>query len=399
MPVFEKEPYILPENFELDKVTRKMIEEDYAKFSEEGLPKDVGDYVFRRYGLKIDGRIDGLNLKNPFGKASGQLSMNSKQVMEDIGAGIGFIVLKTVVAQNEEGISRMEDWKVKESKMIVERIRSKSGRMGWTVTWNGRGWSGTFDEYLEFYGDSLDMGDAYGIPILASCMFHLPSEDEEFEYDEFEYTVGKLCEVYLRKKRRFEMIMEVDFSPTLNLLGDVKNLGSIERWFDEIPELVKRYGIVDMKVGAKVFNVIGDEDYQKAVTEIALRSNFDFLTLFNRLFDPVRKVAYGGYDLSDRNLRVMDELRSEISRYLSSGRTISGTGNICSGRMMMEYALRGCSSGQIHTFFQIPMRFYGMKKGSRTERALNELIFNPKDGLIPSMIHLGLKNFMDAHEV
>src|SRR5438445_5180435 len=35
----------------------------------------------------------------------------------------------------------------------------------------------------------------------------------------------------------------------------------------------------------------------------------DALVCFNRLFDAARGVAYGGWDLSDRNLRVLDSYR------------------------------------------------------------------------------------------
>ncbi|MCD6442970.1 MAG: hypothetical protein J7L28_03295 [Thermotogae bacterium] len=392
------EPYVFPDEVELDGKLRRMVEEDYTKFNRNGLPDDIGGYVLKKYGIGLDGRICDIRLRNPFGKASGQLSMNLNQVKDDLEAGLGFIVLKTVIAQDESGKSRMEDWKTRESRMVVERIRSKGGRIGWTVNWRGRGWSKSFEDYLDFYRASLEMGDEYEVPIMVSCMFHVPSKDEEFEVKEFEFTVSKLCGVYLEKRRKFDMLMEVDFSPTLNLLDDVKDPENVRRWFDEIPKLIRNYGISRMKVGAKIFNVVGDDEYQKEIARMALTSDFDFLTFFNRLFDPVKKMAYGGYDLSDRNLRVMDELRDEIANYISSQRTISGTGNIDSGRMMLEYAVRGCSSGQIHTFFQIPLRFYGMMRGSRTERALNELIFNPKKGLIPFMIHEGFGRFTDIVE-
>src|SRR2546426_314675 len=64
---------------------------------------------------------------------------------------------------------------------------------------------------------------------------------------------------------------------------------------------------------------------------------------------------------------------------------LSGTGNIHSGRMIVEYALRGCSSVQLHTFFQLPLEEYPATEGSRTQRALHALIFEPRDGLIAVM--------------
>src|SRR5947207_1753377 len=65
---------------------------------------------------------------------------------------------------------------------------------------------------------------------------------------------------------------------------------------------------------------------------------------------------------------------------------LSGTGDIHSGRMIVDYALRGCSSVQLHTFFQLPLEEYPATDGSRTQRALHALVFDPRDGLIAVML-------------
>jgi hypothetical protein len=54
--------------------------------------------------------------------------------------------------------------------------------------------------------------------------------------------------------------------------------------------------------------------------------------------------------------------------------------------MLVEYAIRGCSSVQLHTFFQLPLEEYPATGGSRTQRALHVLIFDPRDGLIAVML-------------
>jgi hypothetical protein len=54
--------------------------------------------------------------------------------------------------------------------------------------------------------------------------------------------------------------------------------------------------------------------------------------------------------------------------------------------MIVAYALRGCSSVQLHTFFQLPLEQYPATAGSRTERALHALIFDPRDGLVAVML-------------
>ena len=66
---------------------------------------------------------------------------------------------------------------------------------------------------------------------------------------------------------------------------------------------------------------------------------------------------------------------------------ISATGDISSGRIAVEYALRGCTSFQIHTLFQLPATEFAMRVGSRVQRALHRLYFDPRDGFIVWMIH------------
>lgn len=54
--------------------------------------------------------------------------------------------------------------------------------------------------------------------------------------------------------------------------------------------------------------------------------------------------------------------------------------------MIVEYATRGCSSVQLHTFFQLPLEEYPATDGSRTQRALHFLVFDPLDGLLAVML-------------
>jgi hypothetical protein len=43
---------------------------------------------------------------------------------------------------------------------------------------------------------------------------------------------------------------------------------------------------------------------------------------------------------------------------------------------------------QLHTFFQLPLSAYPATDGSRPQRALHALFFEPKDGLIAGMLDL-----------
>ncbi len=109
----------------------------------------------------------------------------------------------------------------------------------------------------------------------------------------------------------------------------------------------------------------------------------DTLVCFNRLWDRTAGVAYGGYDLSDRNLRVLGSRPRA-----TDAPSLAGTGNICSGRLLLDYARLGCECAQLHTFFQLPLREYPAVAGSRTQRALHALLFDPVDGLVAVMLEL-----------
>jgi len=56
--------------------------------------------------------------------------------------------------------------------------------------------------------------------------------------------------------------------------------------------------------------------------------------------------------------------------------------------MLLEYARRGCESVQVHTFFQLPLSEYPATHGSRTQRALHALVFDPHDGLVAGMLDM-----------
>jgi hypothetical protein len=122
----------------------------------------------------------------------------------------------------------------------------------------------------------------------------------------------------------------------------------------------------------------------------------DFLVYANRLFDPhrefdgVRGIAYGGPDLSARNLAVLRDMRLlEHQGVIPVCRLpISATGNIVSGRIAAEYLLRGASSFQMHTYFQLPSGEYTMKTGGKTARAILELCFHPEEGVLAWLLHL-----------
>jgi hypothetical protein len=187
------------------------------------------------------------------------------------------------------------------------------------------------------------------------------------------------------------MPLEKDFSPTLagsDLAGQRR---TVLGWLRRVPELVRDAARGRVRLGLKLFNTLDVDTFQMAMlTEVHGATRPDFLIYANRLFDPervfdgVRGAAYGGPDLSDRNLRLLSALREAQDRGAIAREPleISATGDISSGRIAVEYALRGCTSFQIHTLFQLPAEAYTMRRGSKVQRALHRLYFDPADGFI-----------------
>ena len=162
-----------------------------------------------------------------------------------------------------------------------------------------------------------------------------------------------------------------------------------------VPDLIRSAALSQgqVKVGLKLFNSLDDDAFQLAMlaevhggpSPVGFRGSMPTgCSTRTEFLKENRGVAYGGPDLSDRNLRVLSALRSAQERDEIGGDRleISGTGDISSGRIAVEYALRGCTSFQIHTLFQLPAAEYPMRSGTKVQKALHKLYFDPDDGFV-----------------
>ena len=356
---------------------RAQLERDFERFKRE-LPRDFAGHVRDRYHIDLSARYLGYSLPHPIGKGSGQLSLNQEQLETDRAAGLAFVVLKTVIAEDPAGARSMGAWAIHETRMKVERRVGQNGREGWTVTWKGRGWDRSFEDYLALVRAAAELTRAGELVAVPSVKYHLPRLGEPFRSAEYTHTTGLLARAW----GDGPLPLEKDFSPTL--AGDelAQEQARILRWLREVPDQIRGSLGEAVRLGLKLMNARFDEDFQLAMLTAA--ASADGLTVFNRLWDPNAGVAYGGHDLSDRNLRVLAQAR----RGSLSLPPLSGTGNICSGRMILEYARLGCESVQLHTFFQLPLSEYPATAGSRPQRALHALVFHPENGLIAGMLDL-----------
>jgi hypothetical protein len=385
----------LPTHPDVASSVLRRVAEDHDRLARDGLPDPIEPYLLETYGVDVRASYAGLPLKNPWGVASGQLSMRRAQVEAAADAGVGLVVLKTVIAQDAGGGRSMAAWAVRESRMVVEPIVGRaSGVRGWTVTWKGRGWWDSFEAYLDLVREAAAVGAARGVVVAPSVKYHLPGQgDETWLVEEYVETTRRIVAAYRASGAVGPVPLEKDFSPTLAGSDLSRRREMIVDWLDRVPGLIR--GAVEagaIRVGLKMFNSLEDDAFQVAMLEqVHGPARPDFLVYANRLFDPQRVfqgqkgVAYGGPDLSDRNLRVLSMFRS--ARRAGPPLEVSGTGDVHSGRLAVEYALRGCRSVQIHTLFQLPAGQFAMKRGEKMARALHRLYFDPGEGLIVWLRH------------
>jgi hypothetical protein len=394
-------PHLLPQVPDLPPETLRLVQRDHDHFAQQGLPAALEQHILETYNLDVAASYAGVALRNPWGKASGQLSMNRSSVEEAAEAGLALVVLKTVIAQDASGTQSMSAWAVKESQMTAERIESvHSGEEGWTVTWTGRGWWQTLEEYLELIRSACSIGLERGLLVVPSVKYHLPQPGEgPWRTEEYEVTTRAVLGAYQSAGAALPMPLEKDFSPTLAGSDRAAARAGVLDWIRRVPGLIRAAapGADHLRVGLKLFNSLDTDEFQQQLLAEGFESPAppDFLVYANRLFNPdrvfegIRGVAFGGPDLSNRNLRILSALR----RAQDSGEIpwlpieISATGDISSGRIAVEYALRGCTSFQIHTLFQLPASEFPMRRGTKVERALHRLYFDPRDGFIVWALH------------
>jgi hypothetical protein len=356
-------------------LTSARLERDFERFKHD-LPSDFPDHVRDAYHVDLTARYLGCSLAHPIGKGSGQLSLNAGQLDDDAAAGLAFVVLKTVIAQDEGGTQSMAAWAIHETRMTVERRTAADRLEGWTVSWKGRGWDRSLDEYLALERAGRDITAATGMLVVPSVKYHLPPLGEAFRDEEYEYTTRRLVAAWGAPP----LLVEIDFSPTLAGDALADDRAQILRWLREVPARVRAASPGPARLAVKLMNARFDDAFQLEMMDAC--ADADTLVCFNRLFDAEKGIAYGGWELSDRNLRVLARLTPGFRPGLT------GTGNIDSGRMILAYARRGCESVQLHTFFQLPLSEYPATDGSRTQRALHALIFHPHEGVIAGMLEL-----------
>src|SRR6185503_3790740 len=236
---------------------RASLADDFERFKRE-LPRDFPAHVRDVYGINLSARYLDEPIPHPIGKGSGQLSLNEGQLETDAEAGLAFVVLKTVIAQDSAGTQSMAAWAIHESKMKVERRGD-----GWTVTWKGRGWDRSFDDYLVLVRAGWDFTSAGQLLAVPSVKYHLPRLSEPFRDAEYAYTTRALASAW----GQTPLLLEKDFSPTLagDQLADEQQ--QILRWLREVPQQIRSKS--NVRLAMKVMNARFDDDFQREMMDAA----------------------------------------------------------------------------------------------------------------------------------
>jgi hypothetical protein len=362
--------------------------------------ENLSKYIIDKYSIDLTTDYVGIKLPHPFGKAAGQLSMSGKHVLSDRMNGLAFTVLKSAVGVTMSGDLGISDWALPAPKMRLNRRIARDGREGWTVVWRGRAWTKSFDAYLELYRESLSQNPGY--VVIPSLIFDITNPDRAIKQGL--YCIPKLYEVYLKISPAFQFLMEVDISPTLFFLPDSNDPDKVMNWVLTSVRAAKEGLPEGVKCVVKLTNADRGAEYQLEMAQKALEvggNKVSGLLIGNRLFDHngefegKKGIAYGGFDLSNANLATLDLIKKA-----GIDIPLVATGNIHSGKMMCEYAIRGCLSGEMHTFFQLPSNAYRtpVKGLPRQWVALKELMFHPDDGLLAVMLKLERSGLLERRD-
>jgi hypothetical protein len=386
---------LLPIQLEVPAAQRSRLERDYALYATDEMPSAWEDLLREDYGLEVGARFAGLPTRNPFGLAGGPLCRNLLQVREASEGGLGFATLIGARVRDEAGASMVQDWRGLESEVALEE---RDGER--SLAWVECGWYDNLEVYAEFLRTALEVAGRRRMPVIPAVRVGVNARGQASPA-EAKYTVRLLQEVWHGAHPDQPMPLEVEVLPEVRGLPPARKKESLLRAFRGVAGFLRassehpKYLRAGLKLGAAPF----DAAFQARALEAALGAAdqpaflvlFDRLRRFERRRGGRRAISFGGAELARRNFAALDRVGRAVE--------FSALGDVTTGRRMVEYALRGATSGQMHTIFQLPESAYRRKTGNRVDKALHELVFHPVHGLAAAMLHVkarsGVSAFLD----
>ena len=135
------------------------------------------------------------------------------------------------------------------------------------MTWKGRGWDRSFDEYLALVRAGRDLTRGGRLLVVPSVKYHLPTVQEAFRVEEYSYTTGALAEAW----GEGPLLLEKDFSPTLAGDALAGEQDRILRWIREVPGQVAAGTSHQVTLALKLMNSRFDDEFQLRMLEAATR--------------------------------------------------------------------------------------------------------------------------------
>ena len=192
------------------------------------------------------------------------------------------MVLKTVIAEDAAGErthGRLGHPRDQDAGRAP--ARRPTGATGWTVTWKGRGWDRSFDDYLALVRVAGDLTRAGALLAVPSVKYHLPRLDEPFRDAEYRHTTRRLAGGVGRGRRCRSRRISRPRSPAT-------------RWPTSAPASSAgcarcparsgaAAGATAVRLALKLMNARFDDAFQREMMAAAAAA--DALVCFNRLWD------------------------------------------------------------------------------------------------------------------
>jgi hypothetical protein len=342
------------------------------RFIETTFPENLDELVKEELGISIGATYGRYRLKNPIIIAPGQITRLTAQIIEIKKAGYSGCVLKSAVGEDEKGRCSMSSFRAPTGYTKSVYDPSDNEKKYPIIHWDGRLDTRTLPDYLQFAKESYRLAEKRFL-LIASILCYLPPPYKDFEKEEWVYTTKKLFDAGYKA-------FEIDFCPQLSDESELIEKENILRWYRTIPSFIKSVS-PEISVFPKLMNMDYGLDFQIEMGSESIKGGADGLVIGNRIFKKEFGCAHGGKELKERNLLQIKEIKK-----LFPDIHISGTGGIYTGKDILDYLEAGAENIQILSLLMGRTSMEFTKKGTKFEKVLHKLLFDPLDGLLASMI-------------
>ncbi len=351
-------------NEKLQRLSRELLFSD--------IPYNFSTIVKDELGLDITAEYGKIKLKNPLLVAPGQMTVSLSQILKIKKAGFAGCVLKSVVAEDENGNCSMIKYRRKPT--FVETVYDEDDTEGEfpIIHWDGGLDTRNLDQYCDF-AVSCWKHMSPDFIIIASLLGHLPSYQEPLNENEWLYTTKRLYDAGYR-------IFEIDFCPFLREQNQLMNQKTILRWYRCIPEMMKTR-FKDILVFPKIMNLDYGTEFQMKMVESSIKAGADGVVIANRIYISEIGSAHGGKQLRQRNLIQIKKVHKMHPDY-----TISATGGVYRGSHMLDYIQAGAQNIQILSFLMGKLKKPLEKKTDRFQQVFYKLMLDPEDGYLAGLL-------------